>query len=313
MLQKGVFMGEIKQQKIKQHQIFDNAFLSGCAWHKRLLIPLINEVFNKNIPEDAVIEGLSNEHFKQGLDDENDDRLIKRITDALIKANGERYHFECESKNDGEILIRIAEYDTQIAINDAKYEEYSVIVNLPQTAVIFLRNHRNIPKEGIIYYSNGNQVLSHKIPFLKVGNYSLEYLSENHLYILFPFYLMRYEHAIKNTPSKYDLIEKEFQRVYDYIINAYDDGRLTQKECANIAVLCIDVANEISRNTDIHERLVNTMGYEILLTAEERGEVKMAIHNIKNAMEAFSLSFDEVCDKLKLENKERYRKYMDVY
>lgn len=302
-----------------RHQVFDNAFLSECAWHKRLLIPLINEIFKKNIPEDAIIEHESNEHFYQGTED-NKEKLIKRITDALICVDNEKYHFECESKNDGEILIRIGEYDAQIAIHDASYDNYSVNMVLPQTAVLFLRNHRKIPEEGTITYHKDKQKLIHNIPFLKISRYTLQELNDKHLYVLLPFYLMRYEHAIKHTPNKYDLIEKEASKVYDSIVQAYELGNINKTEYENITVLCKDVVIEISRDTDIHERLVNTMGNEILLTAEERGIVKgiekgiekgsfnMALENIINAMEAFSLSFDEVCDKLKIQDKEKYRK-----
>ena len=39
--------------------------------------------------------------------------------------------------------------------------------------------------------------------------------------------------------------------------------------------LCEDVVITLSNNTDIKERLVNVMGTEVLLTAEERGEDKL--------------------------------------
>lgn len=73
----------------------------------------------------------------------------------------------------------------------------------------------------------------------------------------------------------------------------------------------------------MHARLVTTMGNEILLTAEERGIVigieqgiekgafAMALENIKNAMDSFCLSFDDVCDKLKIQDKEKYRQYIE--
>ena len=90
--------------------------------------------------------------------------------------------------------------------------------------------------------------------------------------LLYPFYLMRYEHAIKNTPDKYDAIENEAHKVYDKLINAYSIGEISKKELENIMQLCEDVVTELSNNTDIKERLVNVMGTEVLLTAEERGE-----------------------------------------
>ena len=300
---------ENSEKNINQHQIYDNAFLSVCAWHKRLLIPLINEVFHKNIPEDAEIEHSSNEQFWQGVNDDNKETLIKRITDALIRVDGGKYHFECESKNDGEILIRLSEYDMQIALHDATYSNYSVKMVLPETAVVFLRNHKKIPKEGNISYYKGDQVLTHTIPFLKVRDYTLEELVDKRLYLLFPFYLMRYEYAIKHSPDKYELIEKEAGKVYDNIINAYDEGILTKTECENIILLCKDVVSEISKNTDIQERLVNTMGTEVLLTAEERGIEKGALNTkieaVKNLMKNMKWSVEQALDALSITGDER--------
>ena len=76
----------------------------------------------------------------------------------------------------------------------------------------------------------------------------------------------------------------------------------------------IGSSTETISNESSEIRLVDIMGNEILLTAEERGEVKgafkMALENIKNAMESFALSFDEVCDKLKIKDREQYRSYI---
>ena len=125
---------------------------------------------------------------------------------------------------------------------------------------------------------------------------------------------MRYEYAIKNTTNKYELIEKEVVKVYHSIIKAYEKGELNRTECENILVLGKDILDEISKSTIINRKLVNIMGNEILLTAEERGIEKgafnMALNNIKNAMEAFGLSFDDVCDKLQIQDKEKYRRFI---
>lgn len=252
--------------------IFDNTFLSACSWDKRLLIPLVNEIFNKNISEEAKIDLLPNEEFSHQNDDHNKDTLIKRITDALIRVNGNKYHFEAESKNDGQILLRIAEYDTLIAHNDAIYKDYSVIMQLPKTAVIFLRKHNHLPAFGTIKYASDNKILEQKIPFYMVSSFSLDYLDEKHLYILMPFYLMRYEHALKhNTSSKYLLIEKEAGRVYDVLTEAYENGIITRKEYEDILTLCNDVVQEIGKKSTIRERLVDAMGTGVLKTMEERG------------------------------------------
>ena len=114
---------------------------------------------------------------------------------------------------------------------------------------------------------------------------------------------MRYEHAIKHTQNKYELIEKEANSVYYTITKAHETGELTRTEYENLLVLCKDIVDEISRSTDINERLVEIMGNEILLTAEERGIAKgiekgieqSTIVLIKSLMDSYKIPFDEAC------------------
>lgn len=256
---------------ISRH-IYDDAFLSACSWAKRLLIPLINEVFGTDISERAKITMAPNEQYSHKKDAKGHERLIKRITDALIRVEGSTYHFEAESKNDGRILMRIAEYDTLIAHNDGFYEGNTFVMRLPSTAVIFLRKHLNLPAFGTVRYETDGNFVEQTVPFIMVSKYSLEYIDERHLYILLPFYLMRYEHALKHdTVSKHVLIENEAARVYDILTKAYDEKQISRKEYEHILTLCNDVVRAISDKSTIKERLVDAMGTGVLKTMEERG------------------------------------------
>ncbi|MBR4754278.1 MAG: hypothetical protein IK054_03740, partial [Lachnospiraceae bacterium] len=275
-----------------QYHIYDNAFLSACAWDKRLLIPLVNEAFGKNISEDSVIDRGPNEYLSHKKTKSKGDQLVKRITDAMILVDGGKYHFECESKNDGQILLRITEYDMQIALNDADYHNHKVAVELPETAVVFLRKHRNLPDSGTISYKTKDGCLTQSVPYLKMSGYSLEDISSKHLYILMPFYLMRYEHALKNINSKKDdYIVNEAARVYHILTEAYENKLLSRKEYEDILTLCNDVIKEIAKKSSIKERLVKEMGTEVLKTMEERGMEK----GLEKGLEALVNSLKKYC------------------
>ena len=305
----------------QQHgnHIFDDAFLSACVWDKRLLIPLINEAFGLDIPEDAEIINQPRESFVTA-DNNNSIELIKRITDALVKIDNGIYHFECESKNDGKILIRVAEYDVRIAINDAEYNNYQVKVKLPNTAVVFVRNHKKLPASGEIQYILNDRMINETVPFVKVSDYDLDYLTSKHLFILYPFYLVRYEHALaNNVESKMELIEKEACRVYNELTKAYDIGILTKQIYEKIMSLCNHVLKHISRNSYNQERLAEAMGTGVLLSFEEIGEHNGRIkgraegerianlERIQNALKNSNMTFDEVCNLLGIEDPEEYR------
>ena len=159
-----------------------------------------------------------------------------------------------------------------IGINDAGYKDYNVSVVLPETAVVFLRRHRNLPDYGTITYKTKSDSLCQKVLYYKICRYNLDYIESKHLYILLPFYLMRYEHALKhNTESKYDIIENEAGRVYDILTKAYKRKRISLKEYEDIVTLCHDVINEVGKSSQIKGKLVEKMGTEVLKTAEERG------------------------------------------
>lgn len=280
------------------YHVYDNAFLSACSWDKRLLIPLINEIFNTSISENADINRSPNEYTTYKKSKRNTDQLVKRITDALVAVDGESYHFECESKNDGEILIRVAEYDMQIALDGVNYNNHNVRMELPDTAIIFLRNHRNLPKEGTVTIAKGENVLMHRISYFQIGEYELDYLDEKHLYILMPFYLMRYEHAIKNnTLSKFMLIENDANRVYNKLTKAYNDKLISEKEYEDIITLCNDVVKEISKGCQLAERLVEIMGNEVLRTAEERGLDK-GLKALVDTLKEFCPDFQSLYKKI---------------
>ncbi|MBO6236267.1 MAG: hypothetical protein J6N22_06070, partial [Schwartzia sp.] len=97
---------------------YDDVFrtlLNDCS---KLILPVLNESFNEHYSGHERIIFLPSEHFlsQQGED------VIERITDScfiVIKENGipsKKYHIESQSTEDGRMLIRIFEYDAQIAL-----------------------------------------------------------------------------------------------------------------------------------------------------------------------------------------------------
>ena len=100
---------------------YDDVFrtlLNDCT---QLIIAVINEAFSEHYTGEEKIEFHPNEHFVN----QQDGQEQKRVTDTFFIIYGKvphGYHIECESTPDGSILIRIFEYDTQIALDEAKLE-----------------------------------------------------------------------------------------------------------------------------------------------------------------------------------------------
>ena len=98
--------------------IYDSVYrtlLNDCT---SLIIPVINEVFGTHYSGDEDIHLYPNENILTSPEGE----LYTRITDSnfvIIEGSPQRYHIECESsENDSTMLIRMYEYDSQIALSD---------------------------------------------------------------------------------------------------------------------------------------------------------------------------------------------------
>ena len=57
-----------------------------------------------------------------------------------------KYHLECESSlPDGRMMIRLFEYDAQIALDEGEVTEEVLRVTFPNTAVMYLRTYKKTP------------------------------------------------------------------------------------------------------------------------------------------------------------------------
>lgn len=68
--------------------VFDDVFRTILERIPEIMIPLINEVFSTDYPENEPITQLKNEHFmKSGIS----------ITDCVLGIHEKHYHLECQS------------------------------------------------------------------------------------------------------------------------------------------------------------------------------------------------------------------------
>ena len=125
---------------------FDDAHKTLTHDCPSLLIPVINEAFHETYTGDEKIIFRPNEHFIniQG------EPTKEKITDSCFEIHGKsvkRYHIESQSTADSSLLLRLFEYDSQAALDDAIVENSRLVVDFPRSAVIFLRHTRSTPDE----------------------------------------------------------------------------------------------------------------------------------------------------------------------
>lgn len=106
-----------------------------------LIIPVVNEVFQKQHGENEKVTVLNNEFYIT----KQDGKQKERITDSNFIIGNTCYHFECQSTSDGTIIVRVFEYGSQIAIRDSYIENNVLTVKFPNTAILYLRQTKNTP------------------------------------------------------------------------------------------------------------------------------------------------------------------------
>lgn len=95
---------------IKKTHDYDNVFKTMKMKHKRLFIPVINDIFGKSYPAGANVEILPSEgYLTEGETADGSKEIEEQVSDFLIKIEGEIYLLESQSYDDGSMAIRIAD------------------------------------------------------------------------------------------------------------------------------------------------------------------------------------------------------------
>ena len=189
--------------------IFDDVFRTIAQKMPTLLIPLINEVFKTKYTEDQEIEQLRNKHYE---------KFGKVITDSIIRIGGRLYHIECRSKKDGDMALRMIEYDFAIALEHSSRMEDDILeIRFPESCVLYIRNHKDTPDyhEARVRFADGQSV-TYKVPVIMAQDYTVDSIFEKRLLALLPYHILRYESFLKsnsNNPKKVDKLLGDLEAI----------------------------------------------------------------------------------------------------
>ena len=231
------------------------------------MVPLINEIFGEKFDYRTSVIQFKNEHVFPGRKVVTDSHLYV----GELTVGGHHYHIECQSGADGDIVLRMAEYDFYIAMEGLKEEApHLYSIRLPHSAVLYLRGTGTVPEHEIlkIYNADGDSI-EHKMPVVRAQRYSDEEIIQKQLLILVPFYLLRYEKlfskATETDVKKIDEIMENYRRLLSYLENAVGDMPNPQSVCA----LLLDVSKHVNehilrKNSQVKEKVGGIMGGNII-------------------------------------------------
>ena len=212
--------------------IYDGAFRTILNDCRKLIIPVINEIFGETYTGDEEIRFFPNEHFL----DQQDEADKERITDTNFTVFGKipkKYHVECESSlPDGRITIRLFEYDAQIALDEGEVTEETLTVTFPNTAVLYLRTYKKTPDKMKYVIVTPGGTVQYDVPIMKVQKYTLDDIFEKRLLMLIPFYIFSHENSFPEYNSNEQKLEKlkaEYQGILERLDGLEQQGVIAQK------------------------------------------------------------------------------------
>ena len=253
--------------------IYDGAFRTILNDCRKLIIPVINEIFHEHYTGEEEIRFFPNEHFL----DQQDAADKERITDTNFQIIGriaKKYHLECESSlPDGKITVRLFEYDAQIALDEGEVTEETLTVTFPNTAVMYLRAYKKTPDKMKYVIITPGGTVQYDVPIMKVQSYSLDEIFEKRLLMLIPFYIFSHEKKFSeynNNKQKLEKLKTEYQIILEKLDELETQGIIGAFDKQTIIDLSSDVINEIARKYENVQKGIGAMMRGPLIQTEAR-------------------------------------------
>ena len=252
-----------------KENVYDSVYHTLIEHCGQLIIPVVNEIFGTSYTEKDKPILLQNDQYVQ-----LPSGIRKQITDSYFGIVGiadKRYHIECQSTPDGNMLLRMFEYDVQDAAMFSEQEGTMLTVTFPYSAVMFLRKTRKTPElMKIRLIIPDGQVVTYAVKCLKVQEYSIEEILEKNLWFLIPFYLFRYEKdllELEEDEGKRLAFRQEYRMIREQMRATALLGEIDEATERILAEMVKEVADALAeRYTKVREEVRQTMVGEVIQT-----------------------------------------------
>ena len=254
---------------------FDDVFQSLKSNHTKLFIPLINDRFNKDYSLNEAFELLpTDEYITAYSESDGTPEVNKRITDFIIKIRDDKYLLECQSYNDGSMALRIAEYTFLTARQSAENNNGKLTITMPYYSVIYIRSTSSTPKRTEITYKFPNgELVEYNADNLILSDFTKEEIIDKKLYVLIPFYLLRYESIMKDeNVSNRELkeVENDLDFFLSFLTKSVHNTAISEYEYKNLLIYIDMVIMHVTNGNKNERDLVNKMGGNVIITEADK-------------------------------------------
>lgn len=219
------------------------------------------------------------------------------------------------------MMIRMFEYDSQIALDDGNVVSNKLIVTFPHSGVLYLRHTRNTPDAMIIEINTPGGNICYEIPVMKTQMYTLDDIFDKNLLFLIPFYIFSFESRLKEYDEDEEALS-ELKTDYSEIRNRLDslcmEGKITEYVKCTIIEMSKRVIDSIAIHyANVRKGVTSVMGGKILeheaktilqhgiSEGRREGMIEGYINLVKDGL----LSISEAAKRLDMKEEE-FKKYL---
>ncbi len=232
---------EFTPEQRQQHFIWDELIKRMAGLYPKLLLPVIREIFGKEYLEDVGIEFLSTEYSLDTINEDGSHIMHSVFADMVFRIGDiDIYHMECQIAPEAEMVVRMYEYDTQMAvIHGVKSypNRKGYALEMPRSVILYLTHTGNTPDVETmeVNFPNGER-WTYEVPAMKVQEYSLEKIRERKLFFLIPLTIVRFSDKMKNKKRDFgeETLTDFLKKCILIVAEAVRKGYLSEKEGKDI-------------------------------------------------------------------------------
>ena len=251
---------------------YDDAFKTMVNDCSRLVLPLLNETFGTEYDDTYSIRFAKDEHHIK-LPDGRDRKVTGDEHFYVVNKEGRdvaHYIYECQSKPDSTMSVRMFEYAAAVGIEGRKIIDGKLHIVFPSAGVLYLRGAGRVMQDSseiFLDLPDGTSIL-YSVKNFMLQRYNIDELFERKLYLLIPFSLFLYEKELpqyEHDKNKLKALTSEFELISRKLEALTETGNINEFEKAAIIDMIRHVVDALARNYPHVKKGVETyMGGKVL-------------------------------------------------
>ena len=205
------------------------------------------------------------------------------------------------------MIVRMFEYDTQIALDAGEVVQGTLTVEFPHSAVLYLRHNSRTPDAMTVRIKTPGGEISYQVLVMKTQQYTIDEIFEKKLLFLIPFYIFTHESRFdeyENNADKRELLRTEVIGTMEKLEQMALTGEISEYEKCTIVDMSRKVVEKIAaKYENVRKEVTSVMGgkvleYEaktILQNGIKKGKIEGKIDSILELLEELGTVSDELC------------------